>query len=410
MRKRLALGVAILGSVLAANAELHNGDRFNASYCGEDYKFWVMSEKDALVEVYSLESYYTEYYIGTTIKLPDYVTDSETGKEYKVVRIGADLLAGYDKITGVEIPSTVTEIEESAFKGCKSLKSVDFGDSIVKIGQGAFYGCESLEMINLPETVEEIGASAIYNCASLTAIIIPDSVTEIAGSAFGDCHSVKPLVIGKSVKNIESGAFTWMQDGSSQSAAGIYEDLYMLPENPPKLEDSYMGSSGKAYCPAESVAKYNGSGAWMAVGTFEALPNVFAVFYKERFMVEEGEEVELLYKSFNPGNVEIISEEWAPFNDKAVSVENGVATGIKSGEATTVTYRVKDSEGGVYESECIVEVIGVSGIDSVADDSCEMDGVYTVSGVRAGDNTESLAPGLYIVKKGAKATKIMVGK
>ena len=198
MRKRLALGVAILGSVLAANAELHNGDRFNASYCGEDYKFWVMSEKDALVEVYSLESYYTEYYIGTTIKLPDYVTDSETGKEYKVVRIGADLLAGYDKITGVEIPSTVTEIEESAFKGCKSLKSVDFGDSIVKIGQGAFYGCESLEMINLPETVEEIGASAFYNCASLTAIIIPDSVTEIAGSAFGDCHSVKPLVIGKS--------------------------------------------------------------------------------------------------------------------------------------------------------------------------------------------------------------------
>ena len=27
-----------------------------------------------------------------------------------------------------------------------------------------------------------------------------------------------------------------MQDGSSQSAAGIYEDLYMLPENPQNLK------------------------------------------------------------------------------------------------------------------------------------------------------------------------------
>ena len=83
------------------------------------------------------------------------------------------------------------------------------------------------------------------------------------------------------------------------------------------------------------------TGAWMAVGTFEALPNVFAVFYKERFMVEEGEEVELLYKSFNPAMSKLYLKNGLPFNDKAVSVENGVATGIKSGEATTVTYRVK---------------------------------------------------------------------
>lgn len=409
MRKLLTLGSIILCGFLTANAELRNGDKFDSSYCGENYRFMVVSEKDATVEVNCLEPYYPEYYIGATINLPDYVTEPETGKEYKVVRIGSGLLAGYDRITGVVIPSTVTAIEEDAFNGCKSLKRVDFGSSIVNIDKDAFSGCESLEMLYLPETVEKIGVGAFGGCHSLTAVIIPDSVIELGTGAFGDCYSVGPLVIGKSVECIHEGTFTWMPTGESRGTTGIYEDLYMLPETPPKLYDPYMHGSGKAYCPVSSVGKYDNSDSWSMVDShFMPLPDIFMVFYQERYLVEEGESVELLNRIYNPGNAEVVSIDWTSFNDSAVEVKDGIATGLTPGEMTTVSCRITDTTGAEYEAKCRVEVVKNTDIESVAEEDHGMDGIYTVGGIGVGDSTDGLAPGIYILRDGLKATKIIV--
>ena len=59
---------------------------------------------------------------------------------YGITKIGDDSFANKHKLTQISIPSTITEIEAGAFKGCHSLKHVIFEDPInlTYIGEGAF--------------------------------------------------------------------------------------------------------------------------------------------------------------------------------------------------------------------------------------------------------------------------------
>lgn len=59
---------------------------------------------------------------------------------YGITKIGSDSFSNKCNITLVEIPSTITEIEAGAFKGCHNLKNVIFKEpiNISYIGDGAF--------------------------------------------------------------------------------------------------------------------------------------------------------------------------------------------------------------------------------------------------------------------------------
>ncbi|MDR0696860.1 MAG: leucine-rich repeat protein [Christensenellaceae bacterium] len=82
-----------------------------------------------------------------------------------------------NKISSITIPSTVTEIGESAFQNCQYLTEIIFeGDGLLKIGINAFKGCAVLETMVIPESVEEISEGAFYGCVKY-APIIPASVT-----------------------------------------------------------------------------------------------------------------------------------------------------------------------------------------------------------------------------------------
>ena len=66
------------------------------------------------------------------------------------------------------LPSSVTEIEEYAFRDAKNLTTVTLHDSLTSIGDNAFYSCESLTSIFIPDSVTEIGYEAFYDCTSLS--------------------------------------------------------------------------------------------------------------------------------------------------------------------------------------------------------------------------------------------------
>jgi hypothetical protein len=57
----------------------------------------------------------------------------------------------------------ITNIEESAFQGCKELSSIKIPNSVKKIGIYAFSGCEKLANIEVSDTIESIGYSAFEN-------------------------------------------------------------------------------------------------------------------------------------------------------------------------------------------------------------------------------------------------------
>ena len=110
-------------------------------------------------------------------------------------------------ITSVRIPNSTTIIGEYAFYECFNLTSVTIGNSITSIGYDSFARCINLRDITLPEGVTEIQDSAFNGCSSLKTIIIPDNVTEIKSCLFEDCNQLKHVILGKNIKNIEYRAF-----------------------------------------------------------------------------------------------------------------------------------------------------------------------------------------------------------
>jgi len=107
----------------------------------------------------------------------------------------------------IQIPNTVTTIEEYAFAYCSSLTSVIIPDSVTSIKKGTFYRCYALTSVVIPNTVKSIGVGAFYQCLNLTSVIIPDSVTQIEEGAFYRCESLTTIIVPNSVISIGKRAF-----------------------------------------------------------------------------------------------------------------------------------------------------------------------------------------------------------
>ena len=142
---------------------------------------------------------------------------------------------GCTGLTTIEIPNNVTTIGECVF-GCTGLMSIDVDkdnpvyasvdgvlynknittlircpegkalieipNSVTSIGYQAFYGCTGLTSIEIPNSVIEIGNGAFASCTGLTLIEIPDSVIKIGDHAFQSCSSLKSITIPNSVTSI----------------------------------------------------------------------------------------------------------------------------------------------------------------------------------------------------------------
>ena len=73
----------------------------------------------------------------------------------------------------MKFPSTLTEVGDSVFENCKSLRKVVLNEGLTKIGSAAFFNCKSLESVALPSTLNETGYHAFCMCKSLKRITLP---------------------------------------------------------------------------------------------------------------------------------------------------------------------------------------------------------------------------------------------
>ena len=112
-----------------------------------------------------------------------------------------------EKISELEIPSSVTSIGNSAFRNCSGLTNVIIPDSVTTIGGSAFYGCSDLTGVTLPETLKTIGISAFQNCSNLKNIRLPNSVTNVGQCAFAGCTDIDFIEIGTGLEIISVGSF-----------------------------------------------------------------------------------------------------------------------------------------------------------------------------------------------------------
>ena len=153
------------------------------------------------------------------INLPNSVTGIEEGAfksctrltdiniPNSVTSIGPETFKSCTSLTDINIPNSVTSIGERAFSGCTSLTDINIPDAVTSIEWATFYACTSLTDINIPNSVTSIGYEAFYNCTRLTDINIPNSVTSIERSTFYDCTSLTDINIPNSVTSIGEQAF-----------------------------------------------------------------------------------------------------------------------------------------------------------------------------------------------------------
>lgn len=115
---------------------------------------------------------------------------------------------GRTGITDIEIPESVTKIEQWSFAACDRLKEIKIPNSVTHIGEGALCACDSLTTVILSNSIDKIEASTFGSCKRLKNISIPNSITEISRQAFQDCAELNDIIIPNSVESIGSNAFS----------------------------------------------------------------------------------------------------------------------------------------------------------------------------------------------------------
>lgn len=88
------------------------------------------------------------------------------------------------------LPNNLSEIKNSAFAYCYSLKEIDFPESLTTIDVFAFTGCDFVKLV-FNEGLTSINAMAFYNCPSLTQISFPSTLIKIDSWAFSGCANLK---------------------------------------------------------------------------------------------------------------------------------------------------------------------------------------------------------------------------
>ena len=135
------------------------------------------------------------------------------GNDYQVTAIGYGAFMMNTNITKINLPSSLTSIEESAFQYCSGLTSIDLSNctSLTSIGIYAFSGCSGLTEVDLSNctSLTSIGDYAFSGCSGLTGITLPSSLTSIESYAFKSCSKLTSIDLSQctSLTSIESYAF-----------------------------------------------------------------------------------------------------------------------------------------------------------------------------------------------------------
>ena len=113
----------------------------------------------------------TEYaYDATLLNIPSTYSDRPVTT---IEPMGFYYLPNLDTIN---IPDSITEIGESAFKNCYNLSSLYMRENLLSIGASAFENCKALTLIDIPSTVNFIGRYAFYN-TSLASVTFEAGVS-----------------------------------------------------------------------------------------------------------------------------------------------------------------------------------------------------------------------------------------
>ena len=124
----------------------------------------------------------------------------------------------------------------SSFSNCTELNEVVLSPNVEEIGRDVFYGCTALKQMDIPEGVEKIGERAFAKCKNLERINLPEGLKEIGYRFIADT-AVRSLKVPKTVNR--SGNHTG--DGATGGALALEEVIF--EEGTTKVPDYFCANS-----------------------------------------------------------------------------------------------------------------------------------------------------------------------
>ncbi len=197
----------------------------------------IIDAENFKVEVTNSGTPYTYYF--SPLEIPETVTGSDYITTYTVTAIG-DYAFCESMFNSVTIPGSVTTIGKYAFSDCSNLNSVtivtpEFDPyepepdlNSVTIGTAAFNNCSLLSSIELPNSLTSIQDSVFVGCSRLSSITIPASVKSIGSEAFSGCFNISSISFEdfSSLDSIKFSAFFYC--GSSSASITIPESVTFI--------------------------------------------------------------------------------------------------------------------------------------------------------------------------------------
>ena len=121
------------------------------------------------------------------------LTDLELSDQ--ITSIGNDAFANCKSLESVSLPGYLKTLGKRAFTNCHALINVSLGGRLETIPMGAF-ATTGITDISFSESVTNIDSTAFYGCKSLTEVIFPASIKTIGTKAFESCPVQKVTFSG----------------------------------------------------------------------------------------------------------------------------------------------------------------------------------------------------------------------
>lgn len=342
-------------------------------------------------------------------------------------------------------------IGEAVFYKCAALTSVSLGANITTIGEDSFRGNSLLESISIPDNVTSLGADAFADCTSLKNVSIGRGIPSLPKYIFENCSSLPSIFIPNNIDNIDNYAFY----GCTNLGDVTFEELKTHGQRQ-DLSPIKLGSNGSS--PLFSSCKLDEVYIGRKLSYNTSSGYGYSPFYRNtslRKVTITDAETQIYdnefygcsnLQEFSCGDGVTSIGKWA-FSG-CTSLESYVSgTSVESigqeafSDCTAMTSFTSNAEvppvcgtqalDDINKWECTLYVpqesiddyqaapqwkefffIDKSGVEDIFVDNEETTNqpveIYNLSGVKIGNSTETLSPGLYIKRQGNKTEKIMI--
>lgn len=378
-----------------------------------------------------------------------------------VTKIGMSAFSGCNGLTSITIPASVAEIGWYAFSQCSYLTSVTILGSGVAVGEYAFSSLGSLEKaefasiealcsmkfssassnplteakhlyingsqvvdVVIPATVTEICDWAFNQFGNMASVSIPNSVTKIGKNAFSGC-GLTSIFIPASVTEICEWAFSGcgntLVKAEFESIESLCSIKFSVPEANPLSCAKYLYIDGKEIVDViipETVTTI-GDCAFLGYTNLKSvtIPNSVTKIGMSAFSRCDGLTSVTIPTSITEiGQRAFFGCEWLTYvyygAENPISAPDDVFEEIPRIATLYVpeSAMAKCRETEPWKSFANIVAYDFSGIEEVAagfDANLPVE-IYDLNGVKVGDHTDSLLPGIYIRRQGSNAEKLIV--